>query len=448
MHHITILSDILPILLALAHDGKAHGSIDVCNKGMISLNFFRTLASTTTPGRTRHQSMDNETLTDQFETFNNQLIAPETRQLYQAVFVLPNVAKSIQQIIQQRSLKTNPNSPKIILVTGGCGFIGSTFINHWLTTYPNDQIINIDRLDSVANVKNITDPQSPNYSFILADINNKDIVLHLCHQYNITHIIHFAGNSYVLFIDMHLTCFVVQAHLDTSFGNSITFTESNVYGTHSVLEASRIYGKIQKFIHISTDEVYGETPPGSQQEICLLNPINPYAATIAAAEFLVKSYGESFKLPYCIVRLANVYGPRQHFEKVIPTFIHQLLKGEKLQIHGDGQQIRHYLYVDDVIRAIELIFNAGKTKMIYNISTSNELSALIIAKNLLKKLRPESKLDDVITYVKARSFREKRYCYTTSGLIKSLGWKEQVSFEEGLEKTIQWIQDNPDYWNK
>lgn len=428
--HITVLSDILPIVLALIHDGKAHGSVDICNKGVISLNSFRNLRST--PPRQRCQSIDTQGLTDQFENLNNQLIAPETRQLYQAVFVLPNVSKSVQQILQQRSLKTNPDSPKIILVTGGCGFIGSTFINHWLATYPKDQIINIDRLDSVANVKNIDHPESPNYSFILADINNKDIVLHLCRQYNITHIIHFA----------------VQAHLDSSFGNSITFTESNVYGTHSVLEASRIYGKIQKFIHISTDEVYGETPAGSQQEICLLNPINPYAATIAAAEFLVKSYGESFKLPYCIVRLSNVYGPRQHFEKVIPTFIQHILKGEKLQIHGDGKQIRHYLYVDDVIRAIELIFNRGKTKMIYNISTTNELTALDIANQILKKLQPSTKLDDVVTYVKARSFREKRYCYTTSGLIKSLGWKEQVSFEQGLEKTIAWIQANPDYWNK
>jgi dTDP-glucose 4,6-dehydratase len=241
---------------------------------------------------------------------------------------------------------------------------------------------------------------------------------------------------------------LVQAHLDTSFGNSITFTESNVYGTHSVLEATRLYGKIQKFIHISTDEVYGETPSGSNQEICLLNPLNPYAATIAAAEFLVKSYGESFKLPYCIVRLCNVYGPRQHFEKVIPTFINNLLKDEKLKIHGDGKQIRHYLYVDDVINAIEMIFIKGKAKMIYNIGTINELNALDIAKFILNKLQPKKKLDDVIIYVTPRLFREKRYCITTSGLIKSLGWKEQVSFEQGLDKTIQWIKSNPDYWNK
>jgi len=153
-------------------------------------------------------------------------------------------------------------------------------------------------------------------------------------------------------------------------------------------------------------------------------------------------------LPYCIIRLCNVYGPRQHFEKVIPTFINNLLQDEKLTIQGDGKQTRHYLYVDDVINAIEIILNKGKSKIIYNIGTTNELNVLDIAKYILEKLHSDKKLDDVITYVKPRSFTEKRYCITTNGLIKSLGWSEQVSFEQGLEKTIQWIKSNPDYWIK
>ena len=239
--------------------------------------------------------------------------------------------------------------------------------------------------------------------------------------------------------------FLVQAHLDTSFGNSITFTESNVYGTHSVLEASRIYGHIQKFIHLSTDEVYGETPIGSSQETSLVNPTNPYAATIAAAEFLVKSYGTSFKLSYCIIRLRNVYGPRQHFEKVIPTFLHHLFHNEKLQIHGDGQQFRHYIYIDDVIKAIEIIVNKGTNKMIYNIGTEQGFNVLEIAKILLNKIQPEKTLDDVITYVTERSFTERRYS-TTSGAVHALGWKAEVSFDQGLEKTIQWYKQNQDYW--
>ncbi|UJR38245.1 hypothetical protein I4U23_030918 [Adineta vaga] len=433
-HHITILSDILPILFALIHDSKINGQVNVCNKGTISLHWLEQyLSKQIKRDLNVQQIIAGENLSDQFETWNKQMIIPETRHLYQASFTIPNASKSIEEYLQQKSILLNPNASRIILVTGGCGFIGSTFINHWLETYPDDQIINIDRLDPVSNTKNVENSSSPNYSFIVADISNKDIVLHLMKQYNITHIVHFA----------------VQAHLDNSFGNSVTFTETNVYGTHSVLEATRIYGKIQKFIHISTDEVYGETPDGSYQETNLLNPLNPYAATIAAAEFLVKSYGESFKLSYCIVRLSNVYGPRQHFEKVIPTFINNLLKGEQLKIHGDGKQTRLYIYVDDVIQAIETIFHRGKTKMVYNVGGENELCVLDIAKKLLEKFHSDQKAEDAIVYVKARSFTEKRYSTTTTiGAMKTLGWKAKISFDEGLDKTIQWYKEHQDYWIK
>ncbi|CAF1208560.1 unnamed protein product [Rotaria sordida] len=432
-HHITILSDILPILLALIHDGKAQGQIDVCNKGTISLNWLEQFISNQSESEINiPQIIDTDDFIDQFEKWNKEMISPETRHLYQASFVVPNASKSIGQYLQQKLINRNQNTTRILLVTGGCGFIGSTFINHWLEKYPEDKIINIDRLDPVSNIKNIQNSTSSNYSLIVADVANKDIVLHLMKQYNITHIFHFA----------------VQAHLDNSFGNSITFTESNVFGTHSVLEATRIYGKIIKFIHISTDEVYGETPVGSYQETSLLNPMNPYAATIAAAECLVKSYGDSFKLSYCIIRLSNVYGPRQHIEKGIPIFINSLLNEQNLVIHGDGKQIRNYTYVDDVINAIDIIFNKGKTKMIYNIGTKDQLSVLDIVKKLFKKIQPNKKLEDIIIYDKPRSFTDKRYSTTTSGAAKTLGWQAQVSFDEGLDKTIQWYKQNPNYWNK
>jgi hypothetical protein len=195
-HHITILSDVLPILIALIHDGKANGQINVCNKGTISLNWFEQYISKQTKKEIiLPHLIEAENLTDEFERLNKQMISPETRHLYQASFVLPHVSKSIQQYLQQKSIHLHPDAPKILLVTGGCGFIGSTFINHWLDTYPNDRIINIDRLDSVSNTKNIQNSQSLNYSLIVADIGNKDIVLHLMKQYNITHIVHFAGKN-------------------------------------------------------------------------------------------------------------------------------------------------------------------------------------------------------------------------------------------------------------
>ncbi|CAF2490543.1 unnamed protein product [Rotaria sp. Silwood2] len=432
-HHITILSDILPILLALIHDGKVQGQVNVSNKGKISLNCLERLISNQSKTTTSiAQIINTEDLIDQFEKWNKEMILPETRHLYQASFVIPNAPNSIVQYLQQNSINRNSNAPRIVLATGGCGFIGSTFINHWLEKYPEDQIINIDRLDPVSNIKNIQNSTSPNYSLVVADIDNKDIILHLMKQYNITHIVHFA----------------VQAHLDNSFGNSITFTQSNVSGTHSVLEASRLYGRIVKFIHISTDEVNSETAPGSYQETGLLNPMNPYAATVAAAEFLVKSYGDSFKLSYCIVRLCNVYGPRQHIEKLIPIFINNLSNGQTLKIHGDGKQTRNYIYVDDVVNAIEIIFHQGKTKMVYNIGTEYQLSILDIAKSLIKKIQPNKNPEDIIIYDKPRSFTDKRYSSITNSAVKTLAWKPKVSFDEGLDKTIQWYKQNPKYWDK
>ena len=166
----------------------------MCNKGTISLNWLDHLLSKQTQSKvSASKSIDNENIIDRFEELNNQVISPGTRHLYQASFALPNASKSLEQYFHQKSIELNPNSPRVLLVTGGCGFIGSTFINHWLETYPNDRILNIDRLDSVANTKNISNSQSPNYSFINADINNKDIVLHLMKQHQITHVVHFAG---------------------------------------------------------------------------------------------------------------------------------------------------------------------------------------------------------------------------------------------------------------
>lgn len=194
LHQIGILSEVLPILLALTHDAKAHGFVDVCNRGFVSLQWIEHHHEPTAKiPPIISAAIEAADRSDTFDEWTKSLISPETRQLYQVPFLVPMVSKSLEQIFQQKSIQTNPNAPRILLVTGGCGFIGSTFINHWLKTYPNDQIVNIDRLDPVANPKNILHSDTPNYTLIVADINNKDIVLHLMHQYNITHIVHFAG---------------------------------------------------------------------------------------------------------------------------------------------------------------------------------------------------------------------------------------------------------------
>ncbi|CAF1172726.1 unnamed protein product, partial [Didymodactylos carnosus] len=441
----TVISDILPILLAMMHDGRFSGRINACNKGWVDHEWILKMISEKTGDKLNYvlepiseqnarlasKRSNNILSTEKFEQWIK-MIPLETRNLYYAPHTLPDLEKSIENVCIHRGLKAlskDSIDSRNLLITGGCGFIGSNFVNHWLKTYPEDNIINVDKLDTCSNIKNIKIPDSSRYKFIHASINNKDLMLHLMNQYEITHVVHFAA----------------QTHVDTSFGNSILFTESNIFGTHCILEAARIYGKLRKFIHISTDEVYGEWPVGSCHETVVLNPTNPYAATKAAAEFLVKSYGESFKLPYVITRGNNVYGPYQFTEKVIPRFITAILREEKMPIHGDGKHVRNFIYVDDTVRAVDTVIHKGKLKMIYNIGSKDELKVIDIAKILLKIIRPDMKLEDAIIHVKDRYFNDCRYSVMTDAL-EDLGWKQQVKFDEGIQNTIEWYTNNQDHW--
>jgi dTDP-glucose 4,6-dehydratase len=310
-----------------------------------------------------------------------------------------------------------------LLVTGGCGFIGSNFVNMWLDKYPDDILVNVDRLDVCASIENVTSKNKSNYTLIIADINNTSFMLNILNQFSITHVVHFAA----------------QTHVDNSFGNSISFTQSNILGTHSLLEACRSYGKLQRFFHMSTDEVYGEIPVGSFSETNILTPTNPYAATKAGAEFLVKSYGHSFGLEYVIARGNNVYGPRQYPEKVIPAFITALLENKKMKIQGEGKAIRMFLFVSDVVSAVETILVDGKSNNIYNIGKQDQYSVIEVANILQRRLKPKDQLEDWIEFVPDRCFNDCRYSVNTEKLTE-LGWESKVTFEEGLQKTIEWYE--------
>jgi len=314
---------------------------------------------------------------------------------------------------------------KNILVTGGCGFIGSNFINYMLDTYEDINIVNIDRLDYCANVNNVY--HSKRYQLVITDLNNYTTVKNVLNQYSIDSIIHFAA----------------QSHVDNSFGNSIQFTRDNVLGTHTLLECAREYGKIIRFVHISTDEVYGEVDKEHKgcNEKSLLNPTNPYAATKAAAEFLVRSYYHSFKLPVIITRGNNVYGPRQYPEKLIPRFITQLLKGEKCPIHGTGETRRNFIYVDDVSRAVDTILRKGEINEIYNIGSEYEYSVKEVLTLLLSYMDIGNNETEVFEYVEDRAFNDFRYCIDSSKL-ENLGWKKEVNFIDGLLRTIKWYSNN------
>jgi UDP-glucose 4,6-dehydratase len=236
--------------------------------------------------------------------------------------------------------------------------------------------------------------------------------------------------------------FAAQSHVDNSFGNSIAFSNTNILGTHVLLEAARIHGDIERFVHVSTDEVYGEASATGKEmdEEHVLEPTNPYAASKAGAEFLVKAFHRSFKLPTIITRSNNVYGPHQYPEKLIPKFINQLGRGRKVTIHGDGTNTRNYLYISDVVEAFDLILHKGEIGEIYNIGGTNEIPNKKVAEEIIRIMFPQ--LQDVnswISYVSDRPFNDRRYTIDSTKLRK-LGWKEKHSWEDGLKKTVQWLQ--------
>lgn len=237
--------------------------------------------------------------------------------------------------------------------------------------------------------------------------------------------------------------FAAQTHVDNSFGNSFAFTQANIMGTHVLLECSKNCPTMKRFIHVSTDEVYGEgedfdAKPMDEEHI--LEPTNPYAATKAGAEFLVKSYHRSFKLPCIITRGNNVYGPHQFPEKLIPKFANQILRGLPVTIHGDGSNTRNFLYVEDVARAFDCILHKGQVGRIYNIGGENELPNIDVAKSLIKLLGKEAEMEDYLTFVPDRKFNDLRYTINSTKLHE-LGWTEQMSWEEGLNTTIEWYKN-------
>ncbi|GMI33111.1 hypothetical protein TeGR_g11409 [Tetraparma gracilis] len=258
------------------------------------------------------------------------------------------------------------------------------------------------------------------------DITSSDLVTYVLKEEKIDTIMHFAA----------------QTHVDNSFGNSFQFTHNNIYGTHVLLEAAKCCDTIRRFVHVSTDEVYGEgedfeTDPMTEEHI--LEPTNPYAATKAGAEFLAKSYRRSFKLPLIITRGNNVYGPHQYPEKLVPKFTNQLLRGRPVTLHGDGSNTRNFLYVEDVASAFDIILHKGKLGEIYNIGGQNELPNIAVAEALIKELGLDAQKEALVTFVGDRAFNDLRYTISTDKLA-ALGWREETTWEDGLKKTVEWYR--------
>jgi dTDP-glucose 4,6-dehydratase len=319
---------------------------------------------------------------------------------------------------------------KNILVTGGAGFIGSNFINYILSLRKDFFIVNLDKLTYAGNLENLKNCESnKNYVFIRGDIVNAELVNYIFEKYEIKYVINFAAES----------------HVDRSISGSEIFFRTNVIGTNVLLEASRRF-KVERFLQISTDEVYGSLgPTGLFTENTPLSPNSPYSASKAAADMMVQAFHHTYELPTLITRCSNNYGPLQFPEKLIPLMIINTLQNKKLPVYGDGMNVRDWIYVIDHNKAVELVFEQGKPGEVYNIGASNEIPNLEIVKLILENL---GKGESLIEFVKDRPGHDRRYAIDSSKIQNELGWKPDFNFDSAIKHTIDWYLKNKNWWNK
>lgn len=306
------------------------------------------------------------------------------------------------------------------LVTGGCGFIGSNFLNIIKERHPDIEFVNIDKLDYCSNIHNVNSGVA---KFIQHNLCNVGILENIVKEYKFDYVFHFAA----------------QSHVDNSFTSPLGFTLDNTYGTHTLIEVCRRHIPNVEFIHFSTDEVYGEskTHEPFTEDTGVLRPTNPYSASKAAAEMIVRSYIESFDMNIKIIRCNNVYGPNQYPEKLIPKFIRLLKEGKKCTIHGinSANVRRAFMHVHDVVDAVEVVWKSGKSGEVYNIASDDELSVMDVTKLIIKTLKNTEEYDEWIEYVEDRPFNDQRY-YICAKKLKELGWSQKRTRED-LIKYIQ-----------
>ena len=319
---------------------------------------------------------------------------------------------------------------KKILVTGGAGFIGSNFINYMLSTQKDVSIVNLDKLTYAGNLKNLKSVEEhPNYFFIKGDIVNDELVSYIFQKYDITHVINFAAES----------------HVDRSILGSEIFFRTNVLGTNVLLENAKRFG-VEKFIQISTDEVYGSLgPEGQFEETTPLQPNSPYAASKAAADMMALAFHHTYNVPVVITRCSNNYGPYQFPEKLIPLMIINSLNDKKLPVYGDGLNVRDWIYVIDHNKAVELVMEKGNLGEVYNIGANTEKPNIQIVKLILSQV---GKSEELIEYVKDRLGHDRRYAINSSKIKKELGWKPEYSFEDAIKSTVKWYLENVNWWKE
>jgi dTDP-glucose 4,6-dehydratase len=313
-----------------------------------------------------------------------------------------------------------------LLITGGAGFIGSNLVRHMVNTYPQYHVINLDVLTYAGNKDSLKDLEGKaNYQFVHGDICDADLVDGV--MQGVGAVLHLAAES----------------HVDRSITDPGAFVRTNVMGTQVLLDAAKRHG-VERFVHVSTDEVYGSLgATGFFTEETPLAPNSPYSASKAGSDLLARAYFETFKFPTLITRCSNNYGPYQFPEKLIPLFITNLMEDIQVPIYGDGLNVRDWLHVEDHCRAIDKVLHKGKPGEVYNIGGHNEKTNMEITRTILEKLnKPES----LIRYVQDRPGHDMRYAIDPEKMTNELGWEPQYTFETGIEQTIQWYLSNESWW--
>ena len=420
----SVLPELLPFVLKMMEQ-KQTGTMNLTNPGLIThneiLEMYKEIVDPLFTWKNFSAEEQRKILTA--DRSNNFLDTTKLESLFPEV---RNIKDAVRDCLHNYKMLLPPVQLNL-LITGGCGFIGSNFINYHFFKSKYHRLVNLDAMYYCADENNVHQQirENPNYTLVKGNLNDVELVDTILKKYEITHVIHFAA----------------QSHVQNSFEDSIKFTYDNVLGTNNLLECCRKYKKIHKFIHVSTDEVYGESMNTIEEtyktEHSILCPTNPYAATKAGAELMAQSYLHSYKMPIVITRGNNVYGKNQYPEKLIPRFIKLLKEGKKVTIQGDGSSVRAFLHAYDTAKAFEVILENGKIGEIYNIGCDEhmEYSVLDVAKILIKMIKNTDNYDDYIEYIEDRPYNDMRY-YISNQKLKDLGWNIDVDLITGLDDLI------------